>query len=112
MTWAYSSDSDYAPFNNYDCDRQKMYQAISDATEQVSELVDLIIPSGKVIEEFRNSAYNDENDLTRDGYHLNKGFPCFALSCLWHEYLITPYTHESCLSGNEEKITKMLLKYK
>lgn len=108
MTWAYSSTSNHGGFKNYDCDREKMYNAITEATEQVRELVDIVIPSGKVIEEFRNSEYNDNNDLTRDGYHLNKGFPCFALSCLWHEYLITPYTHESCVSGNEEKISELL----
>ncbi len=102
MTWAYSSAT---------CNREEMYNSIVAATEKVSEVVDIVIPSGRVIEELRESEYNDDMDLTRDGRHLNKGFPCFALSCLWHEYLITPYTHESCVTGNEEKISKLLSNY-
>lgn len=108
MTWAYASDSEHPYFKDYDFDRHKMYEAISSATEEVDRLVDLVIPSGTVIEELRESEYNTERELTRDGYHLDRGFPCFALSCLWHEYLITPYTHESCVAGNEDKIASLM----
>lgn len=87
MTWAYSSNSNHPDFSRYDNSREEMYSAINSTLQEVESTVDLIIPSGKLIELLRQSKFNDAQDLTIDGFHLNTGIPCFALSCLWGSML-------------------------
>lgn len=96
MTWSYASTSTHPGFAKYDNDSRKMYESILSAADHVRNLVDTIIPSGKLINDLRGSDLNTDLELTRDGYHLDQGFPSYAVSCLWHECLITPYTNKSC----------------
>lgn len=98
MTWAYSSNSSHPAFSRYGKDRSKMYESIENAVLTMindSTGIDIVIPTGRLIENLRYSHFNTPNDLTRDGYHLDKGFPCLMLSYLWHEMLITPNTSVS-----------------
>lgn len=97
MTWAYSSLSTHADFGRYNNDRTTMYEAIEQSLIKVTPYVDFVIPSGKVIEQIRNTELNTNKDLTSDGHHLESGLPCYALSCLWYEILLKPITNMSCL---------------
>lgn len=87
MTWAYSSNSSHPDFIRYDNSREEMFLAINSAIEEVKPTVNFIIPSGILIELLRQSEFNDSQDLTTDGFHLNTGIPCFSLSCLWASVL-------------------------
>lgn len=87
MTWAYSSNSNHPDFIRYENSREEMYSAIYSALKDVKLTTDFIIPSGILIELLRQSELNDSQDLTIDGFHLNTGIPCFALSCLWGSML-------------------------
>lgn len=100
MTWAYSRDSDHSQFYRYDKDSAKMYDAIVRALKIVKPYVDTIIPSGYLINELRSSEYNDESDLTLDGFHLELGIPRYSLTCLWYERLIYPRLLISCKENN------------
>lgn len=99
QTWSFSSNATITAFANYGYDPDKMMDAINKACETYCENFDITIPSGTLIEELRKSPYNTSNDLTLDGRHLDHGLPCYALSCLWHEELITPITGKSSLGS-------------
>ena len=100
MTWSYSDKSNHVDFNLYGNDRKRMYESIENALINVKPYTDFIIPSGYLIEQLRNTEFNTPWDLTKDGYHLESGLPCYALSCLWHEILVKPYFGISCLENN------------
>lgn len=102
MTWAYSNHSTHADFAYYGNSRTEMFDAIVHALSEVTPYTDFIIPSGTLIERLRASSYNDSMDLTADGYHLDQGMPCLALSCLWHEIIIAPCTGSILDAGHEE----------
>ena len=65
---------------------------------------------------FRNvrdyCSINDNNDLTRDGYHLNKQFGRYAAACAWFEAIIRPVFGKSVkrnactLKGTGHQISK------
>lgn len=97
MTWAYSHDSTHPDFSRYNHDSKFMYEKILETLESVKPYVDLIIPSGTLIEELRETELNTAHDLTADGYHLVPGLPCYAISCLWHEIILSPLTFRSSL---------------
>lgn len=93
LTWAYSDNSDQEAFRLFDNDRHKMHEAIVDAATRQADRFDLVIPAGLMIEEMRDGPFDTNGfGLTRDGFHLDFGFSCFALSCLWHDVLIAPVT--------------------
>lgn len=87
QTWAYQANSTHKRFINYNKDQQTMYQAITSASSKVSELVriDLLIPCGTAIQNARTSFLGD--NLTRDGYHLDKQIGRFIAACTWYESL-------------------------
>ena len=73
MTWAYQSTFEDGRFERYDSDQTKMYNSIVSATQAkivTNERIDLIVPTGTVIQNVRTSYIGD--NLTRDGYHLNE----------------------------------------
>lgn len=108
MTWAYASKSTHLDFAKYGNNRSEMFDAIVHTLDEVTPYVDFIIPSGTLIERIRSSPYNDSMDLTIDGYHLNQGMPCLALSCLWHEIIIAPYNGSIIDSKNFAGTVSML----
>ena len=97
MTWSYSRSSTHPDFQRYNNDSVKMLNEIRATLNQVEPYVDIIIPSGEMINLLRQTKYNTATDLTVDGYHLMNGLPCIALSCLWHDTLITPFTGITCI---------------
>ena len=72
-----------------------MYDCIVNSLDRVRPHVDFIIPSGTLIQQLRQTEYNTAGDLTEDGYHLATGLPRYALACLWHEHIISPYTQRA-----------------
>lgn len=95
MTWAYSARSHHPDFSRYGKSRSKMYRAIRNAVELIDTTVNIMIPTGTLIEMLRETPFNNALDLTRDGYHLDNGLPSYAAACLWHELLIAPTTQKS-----------------
>lgn len=99
QTWSYSSNATFSAFANYGYDRTKMEDAINDTYQRYSDYFDITIPSGTLIKALRESTYNTADDMTLDGRHLDTGLPCYALSSLWHDILITPVTGKSSLES-------------
>lgn len=85
QTWAYATNSTHADFPKYDKDQVKMYNAIIDAVEKASKLVniDIIIPSGAAIQNGRTSYIGD--NFNRDGYHLELTYGRYTAACTWFE---------------------------
>lgn len=72
MTWAYQQGSTNKAFAGYNEDQMTMYNAITEAVQQVIEPMPefhSVIPVGTAIQNARTSFIGDE--LTRDTYHLN-----------------------------------------
>lgn len=91
-TWAYSrysASNDFAPYNY---NQQNMDSAIASATAAIAPKFDIIIPSGDLIRALRSTSLNNCMDLTEDGSHLDLGLPALALSMLWYNDLISPFT--------------------
>lgn len=114
QTWAYSRNSSHREFPNYGKDQIRMYYAINEMVEKVCKDYDIntIIPSGTTIQLLRDTSINDDNDLTRDGYHLNKQFGRYAAACAWFEAIIRPVFGKSVkrnactLKGTGHQISK------
>ena len=87
QTWAYAPNSTHEGFANYHRSQDEMYRAIMDASAQAGKLVriDLLIPSGTAIQNARTGFMDD--DLTRDGYHLDLRIGRFIAACTWFESL-------------------------
>ncbi|MDR0692919.1 MAG: DUF4886 domain-containing protein [Prevotellaceae bacterium] len=85
QTWAYAANSNHADFPKYDKNQTKMYEAIVDAVNRASQLVDIdiIIPSGTAIQNGRTSYIGD--NFTRDGYHLEVTYGRYTAACTWFE---------------------------
>lgn len=93
QTWAYGSGSSHKGFLYYHRSQSEMYDSILQASGQMQSEsgIDLIIPSGEVIQRLRSTSLNNPPlDLTRDGYHADRGLAYYALACTWFESLITP----------------------
>ena len=92
MTWAYSSTSSHSGFKNYGRNQTVMYESILNAVEQMKAEtgISLIIPTGIVIQELRATSINNDLELTRDGFHLDRGAGRYAAACTWFETLIRP----------------------
>ncbi len=87
QTWAYATDSNHKHFSHYNNSQKKMYRAIVDASRRASRQFKFkqIIPSGTAIQNARSSSLGD--NLTRDGYHLNKVTGRYIAACTWFETL-------------------------
>lgn len=87
QTWAYAPDSSHGAFKDYGRDQMTMYAAIMDAVQKIAkhQKVRLIMPSGTAIQNLRTSYLG--NDLTRDGYHLDKKIGRYTAACAWYEAL-------------------------
>ncbi len=85
--WAYQQNSTHSGFVNYDNDQMKMFTKIVETVWEAKNLtdIDLIVPTGTAIQNARTSYIGD--NLTRDGFHLDKGVGRFIASCTWYETL-------------------------
>lgn len=94
-TWAYAS-------NNKNIAKYKtpveMWKSICASVKQMKEQtgIDIIIPCGTAVQNARQiSALNVDNELTRDGTHINLHSGRYLLACTFFESLIAP-----CLNRN------------
>ena len=99
QTWAYAPNSTHEAFKTSKHDQIKMFDAIVECTKKVlasnPELKGLI-PCGTAIQDARTSELGP--DLTRDGYHLDKGVGRYIASCTWYAALFShPFTLMSFL---------------
>lgn len=85
--WAYQQNTTHSGFVNYDNDQTTMFTKIVEMVWKAKDLtdIDVIIPTGTAIQNARTSYIGD--NLTRDGYHLDKGIGRFIASCTWYETL-------------------------
>ena len=73
VMWAYQSDYKSSRFAIYDYSQTKMYKKIVRATKKKirnNKGINMIIPSGTVIQNARTSSYGD--NFTKDGRHMTK----------------------------------------
>lgn len=94
QTWAYAPESNHPAFKTYSHDQMKMYRLIVTCTQKVlkanPELKGLI-PVGTAIQDARTSILGD--DLTRDGFHLDKKTGRYIAACTWYGALFNhPFT--------------------
>lgn len=103
MTWAYEASSTHPDFVNYSKDQVMMYDSIIYVAQNIigkHDDIDFIIPSGTVIQNLRNSVIED--NLTRDGYHLNK-IGQYAAGLTWIKYFFD--TDLDTLTLTDEEVT-------
>jgi hypothetical protein len=109
MTWAYAKNSTSPNFAYYNNDQLTMYNAITNATQQMvkGSGIDVIIPSGTTIQNLRNTSLkNSTSDLTRDGIHSNLVVGRYALACTWYLSLIKPCLSSYTIEGYEYRPTE------
>jgi len=102
QTWAYATNSTHGNFKNYDSDQNKMYNAIVNCVSKLPEdyNIDVIVPSGTAIQIHRGTEFNDNKDLTRDGYHLSHTQGRFVAACCWYERLVRPVVGSKSIVKN------------
>lgn len=85
QTWAYEQTSTHAGFAAYGNDQLTMYNAIIDAVNKATDLVDIdvVVPAGTAIQNGRTSVVGD--NFCRDGYHLDLSIGRYTASCAWFE---------------------------
>ena len=67
-----------------------MYKGILDCQEklQAKYNIPIVIPSGTAVQNARwTPGLENGKDLTRDGYHLDKGYTRYLAACTWFETL-------------------------
>ena len=90
QTWAYSRTSNHQHFPWYDRNQQKMFAAILDASEAAVKAngISLVVPSGRAIQFARSTALDAfGDDLTRDGFHLDRKAGRYIAAATWFESL-------------------------
>lgn len=92
MTWAYSTDSKNKGFGVYSYNQFNMYRCIAESYKQAlrETEADIIIPCGTAIQNARTNKYliTEGNELTSDGYHLEKGMGRYIAGLTLFEALI------------------------
>ena len=89
QTWAYSPDSNHGGFVYYGRDQHVMYDSICSAVTALVKAnpdIKAVIPVGDVIQAARTTALGD--DLTRDGYHLDKKMSRYIAAATWLRCLL------------------------
>lgn len=89
QTWAYSPDSNHGGFAYYGRDQHVMYDSICSAVSALVKAnpeIKAVIPVGDVIQSARTTALGD--DLTRDGYHLDKKISRYIAAATWLKALL------------------------
>ena len=94
-TWAYAS-------NNKNINKYKtptnMWKSICTSVKKMKEAsgIDIIIPCGTAVQNARSlEALNVDNELTRDGTHINLYAGRYLLACTFFESIISPCLNRS-----------------
>ncbi len=100
QTWSYASSFESHPRGEND------FITIAQTTiEMVNRNgIDVIIPAGTTIQNLRNTKYNNDMDLTRDGIHLDMGIGRFAAALTWYKTLFKPLCRNIDESINISKL--------
>ncbi|MDE6380071.1 MAG: DUF4886 domain-containing protein [Muribaculaceae bacterium] len=101
-TWAYMPGTEHPDFYRYGYDPEAMYAAIQGATQRActDSDIDLMIPSGTLIKRLREAFPDVEDGFAPDGYHIDmSNMAAYALSALWYEVLVHPFTGTSSLES-------------
>lgn len=92
--------------NNF-ASQNAMYFAIAAHGKQVMEntQMDRIVSTGTAIQNLRTSSLNTPLDLTRDGWHLDRGLGFYTASCTVFESLLVPHLPGTTLDGNSFRLS-------
>ena len=88
-TWAYEWGSPHGDFPRYDCDQDKMYAAICEASASACLVTGAaLIPAGDVVQTLRRTvpAFDYKNggeSLCRDSFHMSLTYGRFAVALTW-----------------------------
>jgi len=83
QTWAYAVGSTHRNFPTYDCNQQKMYDCIVEASSRAANSHNLlIVPCGTTQQNVRLTGIGD--NVNRDECHLN-ATGRYAAACTWYE---------------------------
>lgn len=94
-TWAYSST--YKSISKYKTP-VKMWKSICTSVRNMKAIsgIDIVIPCGTAVQNARNvEALNVDNELTRDGLHINLYAGRYLLACTFFESIIAPCLNRS-----------------
>lgn len=93
LLWSHDESFYKGPYEYYG------WRSIAETTRIVQNDYgfDFIIPAGTAIQNARNSALNDELQLTRDGSHIANGMGHYILGMTWFETFCKPVYGKSCL---------------
>lgn len=86
QTWSYGTYYGGNPCGEDGYD--KICQAVSTMKEK--DNIDIIVPAGTALQNMRNTIYNDEYDLTRDGIHLNLNVGRYTVALAFYATVIAP----------------------
>lgn len=102
MAQTYAHDS-YVLSTYFNNDRSEMFSTVTGVVQQIlsETCVDLVIPSGTMLENLRTTSVNVSNglELTRDSYHMDYGISRYGAACTVFESIIAPCTGKT-LDGN------------
>ena len=81
-----------------------MYEYIMKSNERLVDTtpIDIIIPTGTAIQNLRSLKQND-NDYTRDGFHLDYKMGRYTAACTWVQALIAP-AFDTSIQGNKSRL--------
>lgn len=98
MTWSYDADAIHPCFELYNYSEEQMYREILQVSQDIisNTPIDFVIPSAIMVNILRN--LNPTIDYTCDGYHILQGLGNIALSSLWYQTLIYPFTKNSVVN--------------
>jgi hypothetical protein len=90
QTWAYSSkNKNIAKYGS----QAAMYRKICDSVKKMKAIsgIDVVIPCGTAVQNARSIAsLSSENELTRDGQHIDLYAGRYLLACTFFEAIIAP----------------------
>ena len=76
-----------------------MFSTVTGVVQQIlsETCVDLVIPSGTMLENLRTTSVNVSNglELTRDSYHMDYGISRYGAACTVFESIIAPLYREN-----------------
>ena len=96
----HSYDDDYS--GNEEHSSYERWSNLARAAQQFVQVENtaVVIPYGTAIQNLRETRFNDDMELTRDGTHLGLGLARYTAACCYYETLIAPRTGVSILGKN------------